>query len=99
MVFPVFRGYTQQDAQEFLRCFMDQLHEELKETMPESADSDNELGCVSESNNRDPNNDEADNEDYDKNEHQEEDSSQSEAEFETCDSGLSSEKSSYSGKS
>ncbi|CAF1137639.1 unnamed protein product, partial [Didymodactylos carnosus] len=27
---PSFRSYTQQDAQEFLRCFMDQLHEEMR---------------------------------------------------------------------
>ncbi|CAG0912375.1 unnamed protein product [Notodromas monacha] len=30
MVNPTFRGYHQQDSQEFMRCFMDQLHEETK---------------------------------------------------------------------
>ncbi|KAM6948949.1 ubiquitin carboxyl-terminal hydrolase 33 isoform 2-T2 [Aplochiton taeniatus] len=50
---PMFRGYSQQDSQEFLRCLMDQLHEELKEaqvepddhshtiTMDDSPDEDN----------------------------------------------------------
>lgn len=41
-VHPMFRGYHQHDTQEFLRNFMDQLHEELKQVAPPEPASSSE---------------------------------------------------------
>ncbi|KAG5285528.1 hypothetical protein AALO_G00004400 [Alosa alosa] len=45
---PMFRGYSQQDSQEFLRCLMDQLHEELKEAILEPEDQNGSVVAMEE---------------------------------------------------
>lgn len=81
VVHPMFRGYSQQDAQEFLRCFMDQIHEELKQPLVTDDDDDEETSGDK----------------TEKNHHRQlsgdsNSSSQSEECYESCDSGNSSEK-------
>eukprot|EP00440_Ansanella_granifera_P034371 gb/GFBE01037289.1/.p1 GENE.gb/GFBE01037289.1/~~gb/GFBE01037289.1/.p1 ORF type:complete len:956 (+),score=124.88 gb/GFBE01037289.1/:1-2868(+) len=35
---PIFQGYSQQDSQEFLRCVLDNIHEELRREVPDDLD-------------------------------------------------------------
>uniref|UniRef100_A0A1B0D589 Ubiquitin carboxyl-terminal hydrolase n=1 Tax=Phlebotomus papatasi TaxID=29031 RepID=A0A1B0D589_PHLPP len=83
-VHPMFRGFQQHDTQEFLRCFMDQLHEELKEITPPPPDA-SYIDAVCDGDRAEEEDDAVDRESSCSTPSP----SQSEAEYETCDSGVS----------
>lgn len=77
-VCPAFKGYTQHDAQEFLRCLLDQLHEELKEPVIESSPDVSSPTVSRRKRTTSP-----------QGHRHSSDDMTSEEEYETCDSGLS----------
>lgn len=86
VVHPMFRGYSQQDAQEFLRCFMDELHEELKQPLPCNLDeNDSDGNAIEDGHTFIASHDRQLSMDSNS-------SSQSEDFYETCDSSLSSDR-------
>ncbi|XP_052120000.1 ubiquitin carboxyl-terminal hydrolase 20 isoform X2 [Frankliniella occidentalis] len=91
-VHPMFRGYQQHDTQEFLRCFMDQLHEELKEPVSHPPTPAALLQGNGRAASFEDLSDDDDSEKKDFGQHEGScggASSQSEGEYETCDSGVS----------
>lgn len=46
-IYPAFRGCTQQDTQEFLRCFLEQLHDELKQPVNKRKPKGSKEGRIS----------------------------------------------------
>lgn len=88
-VCPSFKGYSQQDAQEFLRCLLDQLHEELKEPVIPSQEDRRDRSRKRIRRRRGSSREEdADNPESGSN------CSTDDGDYETCDSGLSWERSS-----
>ena len=99
VLFYFFHNYlSTQDTQEFLRCFMDQLHEELKATViTDMLDSEEEGAPNGTSNDIDDLLTTAattQKEETPDPQPQAETNSQSDTDYETCDSGMSSERSS-----